>query len=316
METRERLGFALMSSLSKSMNPALASIHESVADLQPPQNYFHGLKLADSFSPDNILFFCHHNRQAFQPEGISNTFHHRFVLVMVVRKGGPARIGDLTHLLEEGEGALIFPHQFHHFLDVEAGELEWLFITFELGATAPIESLRDTPRKLDQETLFLIGDMLNNHRRLVRGEVHSVAGISHYLAEILLRMRQLPPIDSTRMNIHATDDQRDVILDRINHFVGSNLHRQLTVADLAKELGYSVSYLRLIFRSRLGFSLGKFMRASRLSKAAALLEDRSLSITYVAKESGFESLTAFSRAFKQTYGVSPKAYSKAITTRG
>ncbi len=305
-----------MNALSSMRDPALASIHENVADLEQPKNYFHGLKLEDSFSPDNILFFCHHNRKAFEPEGISNTFHHRFVFVMVVKKGGPARIGDHTHLLEEGEGALIFPHQFHHFMDVEPGELEWLFITFELGLHAPIESLRGTPRKLDQETLFLIAETLNIHRRVRRGDTHSIAGISYFLAEILLRMKELPLIDNERLNIHGTDDTRDVLLDKINHFVANNLHRQLTVADLAQELGYSVSYLRAIFRDRLGLSLGRFIRESRLSKAAVLLEQNNLSITQVAKESGFDSLTAFSRAFKQAYGVAPKAYSKVVGRNG
>lgn len=312
MNKVKKYGFWAMKSLSSRADPALASIHENVADLSAPENYFHGLKLEESISPDNILFFCHRNRKAFEPEGVSNTFHHRFVFVMVVKKGGPARIGDYTYILEEGEGVLIFPHQFHHFMDVEEGELEWLFITFEMNKREPIKDLMDTPRRLDGETLFLIAETLNLHRSILNGEDAPVAGISYNIAEILLRMRGLPMIVSERMNIHATDDARDLILEKINLFVSNNLHRQLTVADLASELGYSVSYLRAIFRDRLGFSLGKFIRASRLSKAADLLEHYDLSITEVAEQSGFESLTAFSRAFKQAYKVAPKAYSKTV----
>lgn len=304
-----------MKALSQDAAPALASIHDNVADLEQPQNFFHGLKLEESFSPDNILFFCHRSHKAFEPEGVSNTFHRRFVFVMVVKKGGPARIGERSHRLREGEAALIFPHQFHHFMDVEEGELEWLFITFELSHFEAIECLRNSPRALNEETLYLIAEILNTHRRIKRGESMAVASISSLLAEILLRMRDLPLIDEDRMNIHATDDARDVILERINLFVSQNLNRQLTVADLARELGFSVSYIRAIFRERLGLSLGKFIRASRLSKAAELLENKDISITDVAEQSGFESLTAFSRAFKQAYGVAPKAYSKAINNR-
>lgn len=301
--------------MARRSDPALSSIHENVVQLKEPKNYFHGLKVGESFTPDNILFFCHRNRKAFEPEGVSNTFHHRFVFVMVVRKGGPARIGDKTFFLEEGEGVLIFPHQFHHFMDVEEGELEWLFITFELNNREPISDLMNTPRRLDRDTLFLIAETLNLHQDVVAGRSELVAGISYQLSQVLLKLKELPVIPEDRVNLHATDDTRDVILEKINLYVSQHLDRQLTIKELADELGYSVSYLRAIFRDRLGFSLGKFIRMSRLSKAAELLENKKLSITDVAEQSGFESLTAFSRAFKQAYGISPKAYSKVVGNR-
>lgn len=315
MHQDKKYGYWNIMEMVRRSDPALTSIHENVVRLREPKNYFHGLKVGESFTPDNILFFCHRNRKAFEPEGVSNTFHHRFVFVMVVKQGGPARIGDHTHHLQEGEGVLIFPHQFHHFMDVKDEELEWLFVTFELKDRDPIRELRDKPRKLDRDILCLIAEALQQHQGLAAGYSHSVAGISYYLAQILLKMKELPLITEERRSVHTSDDTRDQILEKINLFVSQNLHRQLTIADLAEELGYSVSYLRTIFRNRLGFSLGKFIRTSRLSKAAALLEEQDISITEVAEKSGFDSLTAFSRAFKNAYGISPKAYSKVVGNR-
>ena len=112
------------------------------------------------------------------------------------------------------------------------------------------------------------------------------------------------------MNIHSSDDNRDVVLEKINTFVRRNLHRQITIEDLAKEMDCSVSYMRTVFREKLGISIGRYIRDSRLSLAAQLLLRNQHTVTEVAERTGFESLVAFSRAFKNRYGTSPKAYSK------
>lgn len=291
----------------------IGELQTRAAEIEPPRNFFHGFKLRESFSPDNILLFCHRNKRAFQPEGVSNNYHHRHVLVFVVQGGGPGRIGDRTHLLEEGEAALIFPNQFHHFMDVEGQDLEWLFVTFELQDDEAVRELMNTPRVLDEATLLRLREVLEINRGLKQGEMVSVASLSSLLAEILFRLLNLPVIPEERRNIHSTDATRDVLLEKINTLVRENLDRQLTVADLAERMGYSVSYLRTIFRDRLGISLGRYIRESRLSRAAEMLQTENLSISEIAERCGFDSLCAFSRAFKNAYGMSPKAYGKMLT---
>ncbi|MFO7726224.1 MAG: AraC family transcriptional regulator [Oceanipulchritudo sp.] len=290
----------------------IGEIHALATQIEPPRNFFHGLKLRESFSPDNILLFCHKSKRDFHPEGVTNNYHHRHVLVFVVKNGGPGRIGDHTHLLEEGNAVLIFPNQFHHFMDLEGQDLEWLFITFELPYNDPIRGLRDTPRLLDQETYIQLKKVLEVHRGLAKGELLSVSTLSDLVTDILFRMLVLPVIPEERRNIHFTDATRDVLLEKINTIVRENLHRQLTVADLAAEMGYSVSYLRTIFRNRLGISLGRYIRESRLSRAAELLQTEDMSISEIAEKCGFESLCAFSRSFKNAYGMSPKVYGEMV----
>jgi AraC family transcriptional regulator len=49
----------------------------------------------------------------------------------------------------------------------------------------------------------------------------------------------------------------------------------------------------------------QFVIQCRLEKAIGLLKNQSLSISEVAIKSGFADAAAFSKAFKQRYGVSP-----------
>lgn len=60
-------------------------------------------------------------------------------------------------------------------------------------------------------------------------------------------------------------------------------------------------------------SLGSYMRESRLSIAASMLSDPNReSIEEIARACGFESIYAFSRAFKNVMGMSPSAYCKFV----
>lgn len=287
-------------------------VHQHAAQLESPKELYSGMRLRDSFVPDNIVFFLRTDTSAFLPEGVSNNFHHRFELVVVLRKGGAVRVGNHSHVLEPGESILIFPNQFHHYMDIEEGELEWLFITFELWNETGIKKLRDLPRVLDTQSLNRIEQILKLRTAKKKFSPDKNLEISFQLSEILRGMLDLPMIPVERRNIHSTDDTRDVILEKINAVVRENLNRQITIADLAEEMDYSVSYLRAIFRDSLGVSLGRYIRESRLSRAAELLQKAELSVTEIAAQTGFESLFAFSRAFKKAYGVSPKAYSKLV----
>lgn len=269
-------------------------------------------------SPDNIVFFKRTDVSAFRPEGVSNNYHHRFELVTVIEKGGPVRIGDSNYLLQPGEAALIFPNQFHHYMDVEQGELEWLFVTFELQNPERISPLRDSPRALDFAQLQLLSLVVMEFVHPVN-VIPDIVEISYNLSRFLRGMVDAPRISEDRRDVRSggrardvgsADGARDVILEKINRYVRSHLQQAPTIGDLARDLGFSVSHLRAVFRNQLGVSLGKYIRESRLSQAASLLQARDKNVSEVAEESGFKSLFAFSRAFKKAYGMPPKAYGK------
>jgi AraC-like DNA-binding protein len=232
----------------------------------------------------------------------------------VFETGGTARIDHASHELHPGECALIFPHQFHHFMDVTKGSLDWLFITFDLAHSEPIDALRNTPRQLDSRALELLTATLNLYTQPVANRVKSGLQLSHTLSHLLLHLSQSTEIPKQRRDIHSSDDVRDVILEGINGYVRAHLREAVTISDLAKELGYSVSHLRAVFRDRLGVSLGRYIRESRLSQAAQLLQAGELNVSEVGEACGFESLFAFSRAFRKAYSVPPRTYRNLVSS--
>ncbi|HWL54386.1 MAG TPA: AraC family transcriptional regulator [Chthoniobacteraceae bacterium] len=293
-----------------------AAIRAALACLKRPTNFFAGVTLHASLAPDNILFFRQTDTHFFRPEGVTDNYHHRFELVIVLERSGPVRIGETSYELAPGEAALIFPNQFHHYMDVEPGPMQWLFITFELAERRLLRPLRDRPRRLPQSAPPLIARLLQEYTRPAPpgGEGPDGVVLSALLAQFLREMLRAPLIARERRNIHATDQARDLLLEKINHYVRAHLSETVTIGTLARGLGYSESHVRSVFRNRLGVSLGRYIRESRLSVAARLLQEEKegTTIADIAARAGFSSLFSFSRAFKNAYGCSPRGYAKRL----
>lgn len=301
-----------MSASREEIDSPRQALNRLVRALTPPEDFFSGLRLRDGLTPDNILFFRRDNPEAFRPDTTVANLHHRFELVVLLEKAGPMRIGESSHRLEPGEAALIFPNQFHHYMDVEPGNMEWLFITFELPSAEQAEALaplRDSPRVLGEEEWQLLARMT----REATAPSPLVAEIAGLLARLLQRLLLAPEIPRERYNIHSSNTTRDQVLEKINTYVQAHLSRAVTLADLAHALGYSESYLRAVFKDQLGISLGRYIRQSRLSEAAKLLQSTDLSISEIAQRTGFESPFAFSRAFKKVFGLPPRSHSKRVS---
>lgn len=87
--------------------------------------------------------------------------------------------------------------------------------------------------------------------------------------------------------------------------IEENLRRKISIDDLAKQCGYSRSYIQHQFKATTGFSISYYQRTRNLSLAAARLAEGEQRILDVAIEFGFESQEAFARAFRQYTSTTP-----------
>lgn len=82
----------------------------------------------------------------------------------------------------------------------------------------------------------------------------------------------------------------------------------LSIAELAAKVYVSPAHLQRLFRARCGIPLGQYRRLLQLDRAASQLAYRAIRITDIAFDAGYDSPEAFSRAFEQFVGVSPRAF--------
>lgn len=82
---------------------------------------------------------------------------------------------------------------------------------------------------------------------------------------------------------------------------------ELTVREIAAQVGVSGDYLSRQFRQVLGIAAQEYLKRYRFARAMAMLQT-DMPVGEVAGEVGFRSLCHFSREFKKEMGVTPSQY--------
>lgn len=107
---------------------------------------------------------------------------------------------------------------------------------------------------------------------------------------------------------------RTDLLEQILAYVELHWSEKITMADVAGHFFISESTITQTFRSRLGISFYRYVTRRRLTAARDLIE-QGLPMETVAEQTGFSDYSAFFRAFKGEYNMSPRQYRKGLTEK-
>lgn len=88
----------------------------------------------------------------------------------------------------------------------------------------------------------------------------------------------------------------------------SYLNPDLTIKQLAEEVGLQSYQLSRMINSDFGINFSQFVNNFRIEEAKKLLLETDYKILAIAYESGFKNKTTFNRAFKKHTGSSPKEF--------
>jgi AraC-like DNA-binding protein len=93
-------------------------------------------------------------------------------------------------------------------------------------------------------------------------------------------------------------------------FMLAHVTAPLSLSDIARATGMSVSTLQRAFRQCYGVSVMGFLRRQRLDHARRRLERDGLSVAEAAAEAGYRTAANFTTAFRRAFGYPPsKQYS-------
>jgi AraC family transcriptional regulator len=89
--------------------------------------------------------------------------------------------------------------------------------------------------------------------------------------------------------------------------VGDNLAADLTLAEIAHEVGMSPYHFSRIKLST-GLPPHQYVMRQRIERAKALLTNTDLPVGVVAQEVGFASPSHFAQQFRRLVGTSPRSF--------
>jgi AraC family transcriptional regulator len=99
---------------------------------------------------------------------------------------------------------------------------------------------------------------------------------------------------------------------RAREILRANIKRGVALKQVARECGISVGYFSHAFRRTLGVAPHKWLIEQRVVLSKEKLRDDGLSLSDVAMECGFSDQSHLTRVFRQTVGVSPGAWRRAL----
>ena len=246
------------------------------------------------FSPTDPIRVFEMGRHKTPPKHAYGPASRPYYLLHLVEKGkGYIKRDGVVQPLSAGDAFLIKPHEITVYYADAHEPWEYVWIAFD-GDFAGDLITRTNPNlfmKYQKSGLISLKNAINSEK------FDSLSCLST-LFDVL---------NSIKIASEKTDTDSvsaALVYLEINYF------RQMDVATLASQLGFSRAYFSTLFAKQTGETPYRYLTKIRMHKAKEFLTNTSRSIEEISYAVGFTSLQRFSDMFKKYEGVSPLTFRK------
>ncbi len=114
-------------------------------------------------------------------------------------------------------------------------------------------------------------------------------------------------LSSARLACADFNNNSDDYIQCAKNFISRNYFREIHISDIAEYIHIHPAYLQRLFKKECGISVIDYMTNYRMEKAYYLLSRTNMSIIDIANSVGINSQQYFTRLFKKTMNITPKA---------
>ena len=239
--------------------------------------------------------------------------HHHFLLTLITAGEGVQTLNGREIPIGPGDLFLLSPADFHKNTVPPGGGFNYygLKFTYELLDARLSELLAMDKLPLH---LHLSEESFDVACFLFRQLVAECAGGAKQLGSRAYVQAMVEQLMILALRQLGTEERAcpEALINRALGYLYSHFAEPITVGDAAAYVGYTPNYFNTCFHRQMGMPFGEYLRQMRLNYAENLLRSSQLPVTEVASESGFSSLSYFSRCFRDSYRMSPQQYRKII----
>ena len=206
-----------------------------------------------------------------------------------------------------GQGFMIFPDQITMYIADKTLPWEYVWIEFDglrVKETLEIAGLSVNMPIYHAHSHILREEMMNEVLYIAQhGDMSPFHLIGHGYLFLDAMTRSISSI-----RLKKGGRLRDFYIHEALNFIEQNFHNDISVEDIADHCGLNRSYFGKIFKESIGRTPQEFLLNYRMTKASELLKLTKLSIGDISNAVGYDNPLHFSRAFKNCYHVSPRAW--------
>ena len=209
--------------------------------------------------------------------------------------------------IKQGDLFLRFPGEWHtyHPLPTKGWKSYWLGFKGKnmddrvragfLSPTKPVYSVG-----FSSEIVHLYEEAFAKAKEEAAYAQQTLAGIANHLIGLMYSLE--------RNNLLNKDQNRVDMINRARLRIREALESNLTIQQVAQELGISYSNFRKLFKEYTGVAPSMYQQELRLQRAKEMLSTTNMSIKEIAYRLNFESPDYFSSKFKIKTGIKPSDF--------
>jgi AraC-like DNA-binding protein len=251
-------------------------------------------------------------------------WHSAMELIMPIKGSYEVQLRNKTYLLKEND-ILIIPPLDIHGITVPPDSKNGLRIILMVEPTILFSLPGISDSILKQYNFNLITheetpDIHGEIRRLLmdcyseykKNDIYQITAMYARIIDIFVTLSRYYDQKLSHKKDTQTNKRQDHVirLNSVFEYIDGNFTKKLTLEKLAKVAHYSKFHFERIFKVFTGMSFYQFLKTKRVYYAEALLFDPKLAIIDVALKSGFGSVSAFNRAFKEIRRCTPSEFKK------
>ncbi|HBM79483.1 MAG TPA: AraC family transcriptional regulator [Clostridiaceae bacterium] len=111
-------------------------------------------------------------------------------------------------------------------------------------------------------------------------------------------------------DIHISSSSSVGALSTVMNYIEKNIGKNINVEELARLAGFHPNYFIKFFRKHLGISPMQYINRKRMEMAKGLIKATDMTISEIARRTGYKDPFYFSKLFKKYTGFSPSEYRK------
>lgn len=253
-------------------------------------------------------------------------WHSSIEIILPVENWYDAIVAGKKYRIQPDEILIIPPRELHELIaPTEGVRFVFLFdisMLSQLKGFSGIQSMLSSPIHLTPKTHPLLYDDVNQAlfsicKAYSSGEPHSELTIFSLLINMLITLSK-NHIESTDLFQSVQSNKQQEYVEKFSNlleYIDSHYTEDLTLESIAEAIGFSKYHFARLFKQYTNFTFCDYLRYRRIKAAEALLEQPEYSITDIALQSGFSSISTFNRLFKEIKSCTPTEYRNMISKR-
>lgn len=227
--------------------------------------------------------------------------HDYYELEIILDGQGTQWINNVAFEMSPGSLYLLSPEDEHRLILTQPTQLISIHFNAKAASKMGIDSIRKAySMTMDSENFCIFKNLLSKcpQENPSPNQTRWLLGVTTLLISHLLEHGEKYPVSSNHRQIQTA----------LCYIQENYQDPNLSLKEVSAVCKLSPCHFSVKFHEYVGFGFAKYLSFYRLQRVCLLLLEQSLTVTEIALQCGFSSMSHFYRLFHNTYGCTPKEY--------